>query len=296
MEVSFNDKLKYIGYKTAKMYLSNNKNYFDCKNLLYNNRNIQYSNYDHYKDKRKVKLSKLKKDVKSKSGILLDGVDKTVSYISIKKFNHYLNSEYENLDYKIKNINIFNIPIEYDDRSCTYFKFSFNNTTPILINKICLENCSQYYNFLLESRYIHELGHVLMLKNKGSVSNYLHHEVIPISLELLYSYIHNDKEELNLVIKSRLYDTCSLNTYSYSSYEEYVKNNSYLVSSLLSFQLLEKYLDFNPNQQLEMRNRIKDCLNGKITVEKFMDDYEIGFNSDTSIKYLKKTIDRSKSI
>ena len=30
-------------------------------------------------------------------------------------------------------------------------------------------------------------------------------------------------------------------------------------------------------------------------VEEFMNDYDIGFNNDNSIKYLKRTIYRSKS-
>ena len=291
MKIAFYDIIKYLGYTTAKMYLSNNKNYFECRNMLYNNRNVQHYNYN--EDNKKIKISKLKKIVKS--NILLEGVNKTASYINTKKFNDYLNSKHNNLDSKVKNINIFNIPTEYGICSHTSFNVTVNKTKPISVKKIYLENSLQHNNFLLENYYIHELGHILMLRNKGSVFNYLHHEFIPISLELLYSYINNSEDGLNLIMANRLENTSQLITCNYSSYEEYVRNNSYILSSLLSFQLLEKYLDFNTNQKIEMRNRLKDCLNGKIMVEEFMNDYDIGFNNDNSIKYLKRTIYRSKS-
>ena len=62
MKIAFYDIIKYLGYTTAKMYLSNNKNYFECRNMLYNNRNVQHYNYN--EDNKKIKISKLKKIVR----------------------------------------------------------------------------------------------------------------------------------------------------------------------------------------------------------------------------------------
>ena len=290
--------LEQFGYKTYNNYLTGNKAYNECKNMLWNiTDKCSYSKGEEMANEKKIKISSLKEDVKRKSAILLKNVDLAAKYMNVIAFQIYANYDYSILEGKAKTINIFDIPVKYDSFSKVIYYAGVDTNSmifpAIIVRKILLKSFYKYSSFILERNYIYELGHILNLRKKGTTDNYLHKEFVPISLALLYSYINSGGSELNKAVAERLNLTHSMMVEGYTSRDEATVNNSYLISSLLSFQMLEKYMEFGSKQKEEMQDRLKDCLNGNISVETFMEDYDIGFNNeDKSKRYLKRTIER----
>lgn len=249
---NLNMELEYFGYKTTKNYLNGNKAYNECKNILWNiTDKCSYINSKEIKKQKEIRISNLKNNVKEKSAILLEGVDLTTKYMSKIAFKIYTYCDYSVLERKAKNINIFDIPVKYSNFSFTTYyatKF-FGEICPILVKHILVDSVNKCNDFLLEKDYIHELGHVLTQRKRETINNYLHKEFVPISLELLYSYINSGENGLNEAMASRLDITHSMMVNGYTSRDDATINNSYLISTLLSFQMLEKYMEFEKNKK-----------------------------------------------
>ena len=189
-KLTLDKKLKFFGYQTAEPYFRGNKNYWDCVNLLRENISLSHPSFENNLSKMPIRLNKLKKNVKNKSDILLKNVDLTVKYMSTRNFDRNIHLDYEELDKLAKRISVFEIPTKYENRSCYRCITSDIKKTPILFNEIWLNSFHSHNNYALEKDYIHELGHTLINRFASSTYNYLHGEFIPISMELLYSYLN----------------------------------------------------------------------------------------------------------
>lgn len=280
------DIVNYFGFESCDNYLCDNKAYNQCREILcdttINLKALQ-------ENTKKVRISKLKKEVYHKSYFLLENVDLSVNCMNFNDFKVYIkNRDISLLEKKKKSIDVFKVPVSYDDANLTNYLIDVEmKSMPILAESISLNRCIQKNNLVLQSSYIHEIGHLLIQRKKKTIKNYVHMEFIPIMLELLYFYFNDEEEVLSANIIERLFH------FQKSLSIDYISSHLYDISALLAFQTIEKYIDFNNQQKNEMLSRLKDCLNCDIQVETFMEDYGIGFNdTESSVKSFRKTMER----
>jgi len=155
----------------------------------------------------------------------------------------------------------------------------------IYFNKIHLPKISSE---LTPAIYAHELVHTQLDSNKGVYKNYYYSEILSILVE----YIINSRKEnitkfsetdrifeLNVITNELLEDR---------EREDKIESCKYLVSSLIALNLYIIYYNSNNNLKKEMLTNIQKVFDYEITLEEFLDIYEVSFTSSQDEKKLKK--------
>lgn len=285
---------EFFGYESYQNYLCGNKAYEKCMNMILSlpELDIDESSFSH--NKQPIKIQEM--NVRNKSHKLFHDVDLNTFYMDLDTYTFYekqgIDVLQEALNTKVDYRSIFDIPIGFD--SVAHIEYPINSLlpyAPIVVSNIYLN----YRNVFFEDDYIHELGHALVERKRGGKGHFVHSEFIPSFLSLLYLYENYYEDILN----SRILDWLKeyyIRIIFPSSINKIIGGDPHLISGILSFEALEQYIESSSIQKKEMLERLKHCLNNHISVETFMNDYNIGFQSvEKSYKYLNKTIDRLKS-
>lgn len=275
----FEHRLKMLGVTSLDNYFADMPNFKNCKDLIFE------TSWEKYKaETSKTTTRKLKELVMKKSQFIFNSVNLDVRYMDINLylFIHCFYNEKiinKSIDKKLKMVNIFKVPVTITKEE-GYIKF-LENESGNIISKIIV--CRD----LPESAYIHELGHGLLVRNKGIINNYFHQEFVPIVLEILYMY-HNYKDEgLYVALLCRLNDLQEIIGMSLSDINTKIRDG-YIVSGLLAFYYVEKYIESSVEEKNKMLNQLKMVLNGELVLEKLFENYEISFENDEVLKSLEK--------
>lgn len=285
------DPLEYesrlFGYKTDEKYYLDFDSFNNCIHLLLNNEIIEY-----HPEFLKMRLRKLKKEVIENSKFILDGVDLNVYYMSEKDFGIYTWNvqDYEkNMIKHAKIKNVFKLPVCYGNQDCLEFHLTIPYyDIPTLFKGISLTTYSS------DASYIHEIGHALMQRKKKNIENYYHGEFIPTLLEQLYMYHNYGLAGVDQVTLLALTDSkMGLKSLCFDNYKTEVRK-SHLVSRLLAILATDRYIALSATEKQEMLNQLKSVLNCDLVLERFLENYQINFESDDIVKSLENRLKRLK--
>lgn len=277
MEMILDPNWKRMGIDIYSYDEKDNKFYIECLELIDQLKTDLIVLDDDYVCIKDIPVSDI---VKNKSNIIFNNVDLNIKLLS--------DGGLENDSDKT----IFDIPIipwrmRYIDT--INVSFEFPTSEDILYIKRILCSYSFSKNFL-EASLMHEYGHVLIYKNPGTLKNYIHNEYIPIVLELLYHLINNEFDIFKEVLKHRLIflktNILKLNTQLSNESE----SPAYVQSTLEALLTISKYLDSSSKEQDITLSYLKNILNGKDSVERFIVDNDITFKSESPQKELKKLL------
>ena len=142
--------------------------------------------------------------------------------------------------------------------------------------------------------YIHEIAHTQLMSNKGSILNYKNQEVLPIFIELLASKNIDYGKLLNNSIKLRFKDTLvglKRLRKNEESNEALLEASGYIESSLIAMDLFDLYCSSNQLTQREILKKIQLIFDGKVPLEKVLDNYDLNYEvskkKNLFRKYLK---------
>ena len=243
-----------------------------------------------------IDLLKLKRNVLLMSKSVLEGVNTEVEIIAKDDVQRILSlaktgfsrEKWEREALRISRVgSIFDIPLEKThkfDSSIYHIECRVAAYRKQLFSYI--EIGTPYDPVLAEAEYAHELGHALIARNIDSLLNPLFDEYISMFLELLYLFFSKDNlYGFKIKCVDRILD-CQENGKST------LLELRYLFSSLLTFITLEQFLEFSSKDRNEMLMKIKKVLNGQMTVENFLDEYNFNLETDRSEMLVNKMIDR----
>lgn len=281
--------MDYHGFQECDNYLENNATYNSCLEMIKNMKTITlpYS--------KKIKIKEIIKETKNNSEFILDDVDQNIIYMNNKKyskhFSIYNNDQIIKKYSKIKNI--FDVSVKHGEKSSVIYNDCIEEDPfiPVTVNNIFLSRWSS------DVDYFHELGHLLIGRNRGIVENYLHNEFVPIFMELLYSCNKDQNLLLEKTIATRIDNmkySLDCNISRNDSLTE-INRDKYLISGLFAFYAFNQYQNFNLKQKHNMLDSLKEVLNGESTVESFLTIYEIDFQTQFSnTDFLDETIEKTK--
>jgi len=219
-----------------------------------------------------------------------------INYISkktVKNISTAINLGFateENIDniinLSLKKISPYELPIEFSKNSSTHDLITNNG---VYFYSISLDKKNK--NIIIPE-YIHELIHTQLDSQNGVIINYHNREVLSIFLELL-SAIKLDKNLLKNVLLGRYLDLY------YSIY--YINNNIndkklkleasiYIVSTLKALNLFNKYIIENNTNKEEILKYIQHILDGKESIEDFLDRYDISLENSKNENIIKKEL------
>ena len=234
-----------------------------------------------------------------------DGIDTRVLYSRGDYFSTYLTekfgSEIKKEQYNeviefIKNnaelIKVTDIPVSFNNNddaagytSSVFFyridevDLEFYKMVPVTNHKIILEGpCTDKLKFI----YVHEMYHALLERNKGTVGNYFHDEMLSIFMEKVAALDLDASEELlekkilerllsmkrSIINKTRLdfLDENHLNNFT---------AQKYIISTLCATDLFNTYKKGSNKLKKEIDGEINKVLVGNGTIEDVMDRYEV---------------------
>lgn len=277
MELVLNWQKRLIGIETYDFYEKDNPYFSECLDTI---DKLDFRSIVLSQDLEHVDDINLINAVREKSKNILTGVDLSA---------HVLNGF--SLYNDISN-NIFDIPIllfgpSYPPSMKVDVQFLFstgkNYTTAIICSPNYPKNCA-------ESSLMHEYGHVLIVEHPGVLKNYVHNEYISVVLQLLYPFINKEYDAFKETLRRRLYflkrDIQLLN----SDYTQYPDTPCYVQSTLEAFLTVSEFLESSQNDQDAMLSDIRKVLNGEVGVEKYIDENDVAFRSESKNK-IKKLID-----
>lgn len=163
------------------------------------------------------------------------------------------------------------------------------NYKDIIFNKIYLPKVDKK---LASTIYAHEISHTQLLSAGGGVISTFHEETIPIFMEFVFAdKLDNSNKTLSYVNNERLVSLSkfinNLTLGNKINYEERVKCEKYIISSLQAMELFKIYYYSNDNVKKEMLNDIKKIFNREMIVERMLMNYEIDHNNAVKSKSLK---------
>ncbi len=203
-------------------------------------------------------------------------------------------------------INPFKVPIRYVDKSYLYGTISFQ--IPNILEDDFLKQISLFVRWIELSKqttifspvsYVHEIMHLELTRIKGSITNYLHSELLSIFIELVYAYENNqDGILLRQVLINRLnyflYEFDNLFKYYYEKekgLDEYQASISskYLVSILMALNLFDLYTHSPNSIKKEILNKIQQVLDGSKKLEDILNELDVSYdNSLDSNLFIKQ--------
>lgn len=154
--------------------------------------------------------------------------------------------------------------------------------------------------------YTHEITHTQIVSHKGIVENFYNNEVLSIYYELLFSY-YSCEDCFRLDLLSRMEHVIS-NYYSLyiykhgdkdklgSGYDEYRYHSDaqYLQSILIAFNLFVKTINGNNATRKRIKEQAQKVIDGKITVEQFLDSVSSSYDESKDSIYVEKLLRKVK--
>ncbi len=171
-----------------------------------------------------------------------------------------------------------------------YFKELF----PLLNIYFTDIDLSYYVTEITPACYVHEIIHSQLESHKGIIKNYINTEVLSIFFELLYTFEYN-KNIYNVILLNRInyIISCYNNMYRYKNnmskkYNEYnyYSDAKYIVSTLIAFNLFDKYINYNDKKELLIN--IQNVLNGSLYLEEYLKKYNATYDESLSDTYIKR--------
>ena len=202
----------------------------------------------------------------------------------------------------IKKINPSKIPVRlgnrYDTGYYSYIESYFDKVNVINDGKALVYriHLSRTTNDLSICGYNHEITHSQLFSDKGSCTDILDSETLPIFMELVFAeYIDKSGEALDTLCKIRLSDVADklfdLSTIKRVDYIDRITSDIYIISTLQAIGLFRKYNYGNPNVKREMLSDVRKIFNGMSTVEDMLCKYDsVVGNVPKDIKFLKKSL------
>lgn len=140
--------------------------------------------------------------------------------------------------------------------------------------------------------YTHEITHSELNHIKGLIINYSNTEFLSIFLETLHAYETSDKI-LRIHDNERLHELSSIisDLEKYHNQKEQftedilVEGSSYAESTLKAYKLFIRYY-YNPKLRKEILLDIQRIFNHEISVEEFLDKYEIHYENSQNVNEL----------
>jgi hypothetical protein len=143
--------------------------------------------------------------------------------------------------------------------------------------------------------YIHELIHTQLESQKGVVQDYHNREIVSIFIEYLSALLIDEKGDLLRKVQNTRWDdffnsVYFLNQYidTYEFMNRKIEASIYIVSSLKAENLFNMYLNSNNKDKEMMLQNIQDIFDGKITVEDFLEKYNITFENSKKENIITK--------
>ncbi len=197
-------------------------------------------------------------------------------------FSSFKKKDVSDLKVKFKNIPQW-------DSKVTLKEIDEKNYKDVVFNQILLPKVEKK---LASTIYAHEISHTQLLNVGGGLISIFNEETIPIFMEFVFAdKLDNSKETLSYVNNERLVCVSKfINNLSLGnriSYEERVKCEKYIISSLHAMELFKIYYYSNDNLKKEMLNDIKKIFNGEEVVERMLVNYDINHNYIDKSKSLK---------
>ncbi len=297
-ELGYLETMKIIyGYKKFDNSFLNNDNFKSCLNTLNNcNFNMAKSIY-----KKMIPLI-----AKETLDILFPNLDKYIymipSDILLRIYNEFTPIDensivaFANKVSKIKSkIKVHNLPISYQSGNSMEGKVNkliiyCKNIELLKKYKIIFSGIilGSDFNYLSPFILIHEQIHSLLERNKGVIENYYNSELLPILMESIGAYTHNNILA-DLIIKNRLY-LCEHDKKKLQKEKDDLKVNKYLNSSFLAYYLFDIYISYNRLIKNEMLEKIEKVLDGSLQLEEFLKLYDATYENSQIPIVLKKYI------
>lgn len=247
-----------------------------------------------------------------KGGIMVP--ENTNGKLNTELMSKFPNPSRENLNEMVDYINnnykksyVYNVPVHFavfepmeitsnrvDTFSDNFPPEFYNNLQATCAEIVLGGTCS----ILTKDRYVHEMTHTLLNKEKGSVENKLDRELLPIFMEKLSS-----KEQSSDILDVENYNRVVSTNDNINNLETSIKNNTadyrtfnnmgYILSTVLSSDLFEKYEKRDDKVKKEMINSIKNIFKGKTSLEETLKKYDINTHDGTKTlendikKYIK---------
>ena len=201
----------------------------------------------------------------------------------------------------IKLIHPCRIPIEVGDYfDVGYYSYieTFYNSVGMVANGNTLVgriHLSRTNEMLSVCGYNHEITHSQLFSDKGSCTNILNSETLPILMECIFAdYIDPTGRSLEMLGKIRISDIAEkifeLSTRTEITYEERVTSDTYVKSTLQAISLINRYVSSNRPARKEMLGDVRRIFNGMFTVEDMISKYESDVeNVPKDLKYLKRS-------
>ena len=204
-------------------------------------------------------------------------------------------------------ISPYKVPIRYVDKSYLYGTISFQ--IPNILEENFLKQISLFVRWIELSKqttifspvsYVHELMHLELTRIKGSITNYLHSELLSIFIELVYAYENNENGILlRQVLINRLnyflYEFDNLFKYYYEKekgLDEYQAaiSSKYLVSILMALNLFDLYTHSNNSVKKEIMNKIQQVLDGTKQLEDILNELDISYDNSLDYNLFQKQL------
>ena len=157
-----------------------------------------------------------------------------------------------------------------------YFpSLDFISRFPVVSNGIKLINQNDHIGTTV---LVHEMTHALVDRNKGIINNMLNNEVLSIYMELVAAYeIDSSGNLLNIAKTLRLQnlknDILHKNINNYNGYLN--EGDDYIISTLLAFDLFEKYHSSSEEVRKIITKEINKTLSGERQLEDTLQKLEV---------------------
>lgn len=261
---------------------------------------LSYSSHDFSK----CKLSKLKKDemiMNSRKLFEILSVElHKIPYISSNSINGIINTSnnvnqiIERILEKEVNISPLEVPISFCNENyfygkCTPSYIKDNDKHLLVFNEFEL---SSNTHVLTPSIYVHEIIHSQLESKDNSISDYLNYEVLPVFFDKISPIENklpesiskiNDLLRLKQLIKAFI-------MFNKGNLPEFSKIKlSMIITSLLKSELLfELYINGDKSSKIKILYEIQSVLDGKYSIETFLDNNNINLESSINLEIIKK--------
>ncbi len=203
-------------------------------------------------------------------------------------------------------ISPFKVPIMYVDKPYLYGTISFQ--IPNILEDDFLKNISLFVKWIELSNqttpfstisFVHEIMHLELTRLKGSITNFLHSELLSIFIEFVYAYENNqDGILLRQVLINRLnyflFEFDNLFKYYYEEEEidkyQAAISSKYLVSILMALNLFDLYTHSNALIKKDIINKIQQVIDGNKKLEDILKELDISYDNSLTSNLFKKQL------
>lgn len=198
---------------------------------------------------------------------------------------------------------IFDIPLvssPYFSSLIDIYEGTDEDFKDVVFKKIALLYDKEIDDNILEATYFHELTHALITRNWYMITNPLFDEFVPHVMEMIYNYYILGNEERYVKKLLQRMEARTRGNLIFDKKRTYIGmldrlDFVYSMTLVLSCIAFEKFIEFDNNTKNEMISDIKGMLNGIITVDEFINKYEINMDNDEATRLYKRTVERVKS-